>query len=359
MMKLASTNRPTPSSNRLDVRVIGVGGAGCASVNRLQEIASGDLRVMAIDTGSAASNLGDSVAAVQLGNGFGSGGDSTVAAEQFRNAESTVQSFVREADVVIVLAGLGRGTGSGISPLVAEMARNSGALTIAAINLPFEFEGRFRNQSAARALDQLTRSTDAVITLNNDDLTSLGNAVGSLNGAFEQAERNVAEMVHSVTSTLSASSGRFEAVKKSLRGTGKTLVLSGSADGIHAGKAAVMNAFSNAASHLATVASAVIHVEGGIGLSLGQVAEAVTAFREQIGRRAQLHVSSERRLALGQGIKVTLLLGEGCRSVKNTTVSEVAPPLTVTEQRELIPSISIFDTPYPVRKRGPMLLPVS
>ena len=359
MKKITSTNHTTQPSNRLDVRVIGVGGAGCASVKHLHEFASSDLQVMAIDTGSAVSNLGDSIVSLPVGNGFGSGGDSIAAAEQFSEAEPTVHKFVAEADVVIILAGLGRGTGSGISPLVAEMARNSGALTIAAINMPFEFEGRFRNQSAARAHDQLTVSADAVITLNNDDLTGLGNAIGSLNGAFQRADRNVAETVRSITSALTASSGRFETVRESLRSAVNTLVLSGTADGLHAGRTAVTNAFTETAPPLADAVSGVIHVEGGIGLSLGQVAEAVTALHEQIGRHPEIHVSSERQIALGQNIRVTLLLGEGSRPVESPAVSEVVMPLTVAKPRVLIPSISIFDTPYPVRKRGPMLLPAS
>ena len=359
MMKLANTNHATPSQHHLVVRVVGIGGAGCSSVKRLQEFASGDLQVMAIDTGSATSNLSDSIVSLSLGNGFGSGGDSDLAVEQFVEAESTVQDFVDEADVVIILAGLGRGTGSGISPLIAEMARKSGALTIAAINMPFKFEGRFRNQSAARAHDQLMQSADAVITLNNDDLTGLGIAVGSLNGAFQRADQYVAEIVHSITSALNASAARFEMVKNSLQSAGNTLVLSGSGDGLHAGRIAVTNACADTAHHLADVASGVIHIEGGIGLSLGQVAEAVTALREQIGRHAEIHVSSERRFALGQGINVTLLLGEGSRPVQSPVVSEPAPPLTVSDERELISSISIFDTPDPVRRRGPMLLPAS
>ena len=358
-MKPVTKNHTTPSKNQLVVRVVGIGGAGCASVQRLQDFTSGDMQVMAIDTGSAAGNLGKSIISLSLGNGFGSGGDSAVAVEQFTDAKATVQNFVDEADVVIVLAGLGRGPGSGISPLVARMAQNSGALTIAAINMPFEFEGRFRNQSAARAHDQLTQSADAVITLNNDDLAGLGNATGSLNGAFEQADRYVAETVHSITSALNASSGRFETVKNSLKSVGNTRVLSGSGNGLHAGRIAVENAFAATASRLDAVATGVIHIEGGIGLSLGQVAEAVTTLREQTGLQAEIHVSSERRLTLGQGIRVTLLLGEGSSPVESLVVSETATPVAVTDERELIPSISIFDTPDPVRKRGPMLLPAS
>ena len=355
-MKLVKTSHTNLLSGRLDVRIVGVGGAGCASVKRLAESASGELRMMAIDTGTGASNLNASIVSLSLGNGFGSGGDSAAAIEQFGDAGSTVQNFVGEADVVIILAGLGRGTGSGISPLIADMARKSGALTIAAVNMPFEFEGRFRNQSAARAHGQLTQSADAVITLNNDDLSNLGSAVGSLNGTFQQADQKVAETVRSITAALSASSGRFDTVKNSLRSTGNTLVLSGSADGIHAGRMVISNAFASATSRSVDVMTGVIHIQGGIGLSLGQVAEAVTALREQIGRHAEIHVSSERQIALGQGIRVTLLLSEGPQPVESQAVSETRTPLTVADERELIPSISIFDTPDPVRKRGPILL---
>jgi cell division protein FtsZ len=352
MMKLSEKN----SVKRLDVRVIGVGGAGCSSLNRVAEnlLGSGDMSLMAIDTGSAAQAFAGTANTLSLGSGFGSGGDPVAAVDLFTEDKSYVENFVSGADVVIILAGLGRGTGSGISPLVAEIASNAGALVIAAVNMPFEFEGRFRNQSANTAHDQLMSTADAVVTVNNNDLSKLSGASGSLNGAFQEADRQIADTVSAFTTALTASSDRFVAVQLSLRGAGDSLVLCGSADGLHAGRIAVDDAFESTAVRVSDARSVVIHVEGGIGLSLGQVAEAVTAVRGQVGRGAEVHVSSERRIDLGQRIRVTVVLaGIG----ENFASEDAAQQIVGLGKRDAIPSVSMFDTPAPIRKRGPMLLP--
>jgi cell division protein FtsZ len=352
MMKLSQKN----SAKRLDVRVVGVGGAGCSSLGRVAEslLGSGDMSLMAIDTGSAAHALIGTAATLSLGNGFGSGGDPLAAVELFREVEDDVERFVSGADVVIVLAGLGRGTGSGISPLVAEIGRNVGALVIAAVNMPFEFEGRFRNQSANNAHDRLMGTADAVVTINNSDLSKLSGESGSLNGAFQEADRQIADTVYAFTTALTASSDRFVAVQLSLRGAGDSLVVRGSSEGLHAGRTAIADAFGSTEVRVTRARSAVIHVEGGIGLSLGQVAEAVTEVRGQIGRDADVHVSSERRVELGQRISVTVVLaGIG----ENSDSMDVANLIVGLGKREAIPSLSIFDTAAPIRKRGPTLLP--
>ena len=170
MLKLTDTH---PATADVDVRVIGVGGAGCSSLIRLQEYGSENLNLLGIDSGSAAHNLPSGVESITIGKGFGSGGNAETAEGLFPEAELAVADFVEEADVVIILAGLGRGTGSGLSPLIAKLSRDAGALTIAAVNMPFEFEGRFRNHCAEEAHSALKEASDAVITMNNDDLSKL------------------------------------------------------------------------------------------------------------------------------------------------------------------------------------------
>jgi cell division protein FtsZ len=352
MMKL----RDVHPAKALDIRVIGVGGAGCSSLSRLAGSVSSKLALLAIDTGSAAQNLHrpGQVDALSLGNGFGSGGDAESAIAQFLQTEAHVSHFVSGADVVIILAGLGRGTGSGISPRIAEISRESGALTIAAVNMPFEFEGRFRSQSANDSLDRLMESADLVIARRNDDLSKLGNTGISLKNAFQAAGESMVETVHAISRVLGDSIERFEAVTRSLRNSGSSAVLSGTASGLHAGNVAVAHAFDGASMVISDVKTAVIHVEGGIGLSLGQVAEAVTAVRTRIGRQAEVHVISERNAALGQDIKVTLVLaGVGQRSDPLARMT----PLVENTDRNSIPSVSIFDTADATRTSNPMLLP--
>ncbi len=350
MLKISESHSVT----NVDVRVIGVGGAGCSSLNRLSENASDSMSMLGIDTGSATQHLPGNVETLNVGNGFGSGGNPDTAIEMFSVEELSVSDFIGEADVVIILAGLGRGTGSALSPRIAELARKSGALTIAAVNMPFEFEGRFRNQAADKAHGELMRSTDAVITMNNDDLSNLSSAGASLNGAFQEADRNVSNAVHAITNALEASPVRNAAVQESLSSAGESVVLSAKASGLHAGSTAVTMALESTSREFARVRSAVLHVEGGIGLSLGQVAEAVTEIRERIGRRVEIHVSSERRIELGQDINVTLVLAGIESHADHVEAIASASPAVIYNP---IPSTSIFDTPKPQRTRGPVLLP--
>jgi len=352
MLKLTDTH---PATADVDVRVIGVGGAGCSSLIRLQEYGSENLNLLGIDSGSAAHNLPSGVESITIGKGFGSGGNAETAEGLFPEAELAVADFVEEADVVIILAGLGRGTGSGLSPLIAKLSRDAGALTIAAVNMPFEFEGRFRNHCAEEAHSALKEASDAVITMNNDDLSKLSSAGASLNGAFQLADLNIANAVRSITTELESSPERRAAVLQSLGQAGDSVVLSGTAEGLHAGRSAVAAAFDSTSARFSRVDSVVINVEGGIGLSLGQVAEAVTELRARVGRRASVHVSSQRLVGMGQEMKVNLVLA-GVQPVRD--VDGTPSKLTRVKERPAVtPGISIFETSVPKRTRGPALLP--
>jgi cell division protein FtsZ len=342
------------TSNGVDVRVIGVGGAGCSTLSRLAEILNSDIRMLGIDTGSGTVDLPRRVQRLPMGNGYGSGGDIDSASTDFAEIQSDVEGFIFDADVVVVLAGLGRGTGSGLAPLIAGLAQSADALAIAAVNMPFEFEGRFRNQSAASAHAKLSESADAVITLDNEDLSILNSGATSMNGAFHQVGQSIARTVNAITTAVGGSTERFIAVRASLSAVGKAAGLSGTATGLHAGREAVIKAFAGTTDNIDVAKSAVIHIEGGIGLSLGQVAEAVAALRERIGSNAVIHVASERHAGLGQDIHAAIVVaGFG------NAVPEVMPipSLTTFDRQNTIPSVSIFDTPAPLRTRGPELLP--
>ncbi|NQW20440.1 MAG: hypothetical protein HQ477_06915 [Chloroflexi bacterium] len=337
-----------------EVRVIGIGGAGCSTLNRLAESVSGRIRMLGIDTGSAIQGLYENIEVMSLGSGFGSGGSPEVAADQFLEVSDDVNNFINGADVVILLAGLGRGTGSGLSPKIAELARRLGVLTIAAVSMPFEFEGSFRDQFAIRAHDELKGFVNAIITMSNNDLAKLNTAGTSVNGAFQVADKNIADAVHVITTALESSPERFTSLKQTLSAAGETVVLSGQASDLHGGRTAVANAFDSTVKNIGGTDSIVIHVEGGIGLSLGQVAEAVTTVRERIGRNVVIHVTSQRLIGMGQDIKVTMILGG---VVSGMEMSARITPIVHFHDLNRIPSASIFDSPTPRRTRGPILLP--
>ncbi len=351
MMKYSELS---PPKKTVDVRVVGVGGMGCSALTRLAENISSDVTMLAIDTGSATQGLPERVETLSIGNGFGSGGDIDSALSDFMAVQSDVESFVGKADVVIVLAGLGRGTGSGLAPVIAKIARAAGALSIAAVNMPFVFEGRFRNQSARKAHFALENATDAVITMYNDDLSKQGSIGTSLNGEFESTDRSIANAANAITTALGASPERFDVVRSSLAESGKTAAISGSATGLHAGSTAVAGAFDAIGINETTVGSAVLHVVGGIGLAIGQVVDAVAEVRKRVGNEVEVHVSSQRRVELGQNIDVAVVLA----GIETTPEVAVLPvPSRQLERRSTVLRLSISDALEPQRTRGPELLP--
>jgi cell division protein FtsZ len=351
MMKL----KELPRAASVEVKIIGIGGAGCSSLNRLTDTVSNNVRMLGIDTGSAAGHLNERVETLAIGNGFGTGGNPETAVDLFSKYESKVVDFIYGADVVILLAGLGRGTGSGLAPEIARITRKSGALTIAAVNMPFEFEGRFRNQSAARAHELLKSSADTVMMMCNDDLLTGGAMGGSLNDAFVKADKNIAAAVNAVTLALEFSPERAISVQDSLTNAGESAVISGASTGLHAGSRAVDKAFASTSREFVCARSVVAHVVGGIGLSLGQVADAVDKVRDEIGMSAIIHVSSERLIGMGKEINVTIVLaGIGTEQSSEDMFTPIIP---IRREVAIDPEVSVFDTPVPRRTRGPVLLP--
>jgi cell division GTPase FtsZ len=166
---------------------------------------------------------------------------------------------------------------------------------------------------------------------------------------------NVASAVHAITLALESSPERSSVTLNSLSNAGESAVVSGSSTGLHAGSMAVANACASTSNDFVGVKSAVMHVEGGIGLSLDQVAETVDKLREEIGLQVPVYVSKERLVGLGQQIKVTIVFcGIGRASLTEATFSPVR-----LFQRDIVTDqvASVFNTQTPRRTRGPILLP--
>ena len=348
---------------KLNVRVIGVGGAGCASLSRLDRKLTDRVTMMGTDTGPGINNLPESATSASFGDGFGSGGDSELAARHFEQISEDVTSFVRGADVVIVVAGLGRGTGSGVSPLVAGLSRRTGALTLAVASMPFEFEGRPRHDCAKKALTDLRDASDSVFEVGSSDVVEPAGKGTRLTDVFEGANRTASEALGAIVTALENCEGRFDEVSGYLRNLGLSVVMTGSSQELHAGKLAVEIAFGkldigNSGPRTRNVESALIHVEGGIAMSAGQIAEVVASVRARIKRRAVVNVSSSRKSTLGSTVRVTLVVSGAETPTEQSSIGDQqAAPGFLRIGRTTAVAPSIFETPRPIRSRGPMLLP--
>ncbi len=179
---------PTPAK----IKAIGIGGGGCNAITRMvrEEIKGVDF--IAMNTDGQALALAEAPTRIQLGEkltkGLGAGGDHRIGSKAAEESCNIIEDLIQGADMVFVAAGMGGGTGTGGIPVVAEVAKQSGALTIAVVTKPFNFEGMHRAQVAEEGLVELSDKVDTLIIIPNDRLLQLCDAKTSVDNAFRLAD---------------------------------------------------------------------------------------------------------------------------------------------------------------------------
>ncbi len=180
----------TPSPAR--VKAIGIGGGGCNAITRMVRQGIKGVEFIAMNTDGQALALAEAPAKIQLGEkltrGLGVGGDHKVGAKATEESRQIIEELVEGTDMVFVTAGMGGGTGTGGIPIVAEIAKQSGALTIGVVTKPFSFEGAHRSQVAEEGLIALSGKVDTLIIIPNDRLLQLCDAKTNVDSAFTLAD---------------------------------------------------------------------------------------------------------------------------------------------------------------------------
>ena len=185
--------QPAPQvENFAQIKVVGVGGGGCNAVNRMIEEKLMGVEFIAVNTDAQALMLSRSPQAVRIGDkltrGLGSGGKAEIGAKAAEESTDELYEVLNGADMVFVTAGMGGGTGTGASPIIARIAREVGALTIGVVTRPFTFEGARRAQVAEEGIDELKEQADTLIVIPNDRLLELTDRRVSLSSAFKLAD---------------------------------------------------------------------------------------------------------------------------------------------------------------------------
>lgn len=156
------------------IKVVGVGGAGCNAVSRMIAVGLKGVEFIAVNTDAQALFLCDADQRIHIGStvtrGLGAGSDPEIGRQAMEESAEDLQTALDGADMVFIAAGMGGGTGTGAAPVVAKLAKQSGALTVGVITRPFTFEGRIRMQAAEKGIAQLAEQVDALITIPNDRL---------------------------------------------------------------------------------------------------------------------------------------------------------------------------------------------
>lgn len=194
------------SSSNANIKVIGVGGGGSNAVNRMIEAGIQGVEFIAMNTDRQVLDLSDAPKKVQLGvnltRGLGAGGNPEIGKSAAEESRNDVRKVLEGADMVFITAGMGGGTGTGAAPVVADLAREAGALTVAVVTRPFEFEGPRRKRLAETGITSLIGRVDTIITIPNDRLISVVERRTTLKEAFRVADDILRQGVQGISDII-------------------------------------------------------------------------------------------------------------------------------------------------------------
>ncbi|HMV70026.1 MAG TPA: cell division protein FtsZ [Myxococcota bacterium] len=280
------------------IKVIGVGGAGGNAINTM--IASGLNGVEFIAMNTDAQDLRRSLAprrfqlGAQLTKGLGAGANPEVGREAALEDRDRIAELVVGADMVFITAGMGGGTGTGAAPIIAQVARECGALTVAVVTRPFGFEGKRRRRQAQEGIEALQGNVDTLITIPNQRLISMANERTSMKDAFRMADEVLLQAVKGVADLINYQGEvnvDFADVRTIMSGKGVALMGVGIASGEHKTVEAAQRAISSPLLDevsMVGATSVLINLTGGRDLTLYAAHEALTLIQEEAHEDAQV-----------------------------------------------------------------------
>ncbi len=280
------------------LKVIGCGGAGGNAINRMIGAGLRGVDFIAANTDLQALNQSLAPTRIQIGagatRGLGSGGDPSTGRRSAEEDEQTIHDALAESDMVFITAGMGGGTGTGSAPVVARIAKQSGALTVAVVTKPFLFEGRRRMRQAEEGLNELRAEVDTLIVIPNERLlsvvlpgTALTDAFGVCDEVLLKATKGISDLV-TVPGLVNLD---FADVKAVMSNRGNALMGTGRASGPNRATEAAQMAVSSPLLEDVTIAGAegvLVNITGGRDLSLHEVNEASSVVVAAAGEDANV-----------------------------------------------------------------------
>ncbi len=303
--------------NLTEIKVIGIGGGGSNAVNRM--IASGleNVHFIAANTDQQALELSEAQGKLILGakltEGLGAGGVPEIGEEAALEAEEQVHNSLKGADMVFVTAGMGGGTGTGAAPVIARVARELGALTVAVVTKPFDFEGKRKMVIAEEGIEKLRREVDTLIVIPNQYLLKIVERRTPIREAFSMADDVLRQGVQGISDLITDAGViniDFADVRNIMKVNGDALMGIGIGRGDNRAVDAATNAISNPLLEDARVEGAkgiLVNVTGGNDLSLPEYEEVLKIITTNVDHEANIIAGYAIIDSMEDSIKVTVI----------------------------------------------------
>ena len=298
------------------IKVVGIGGGGVNAVNRMIEEGLKGVEFIAINTDAQALLMSDADVKLDVGReltrGLGAGADPEVGAHAAEDHREEIEEVLKGADMVFVTAGEGGGTGTGGAPIVANVARSLGALTIGVVTRPFGFEGKRRAAQAELGIERLRNEVDTLIVIPNDRLLSISDRHVSVLDAFKAADQVLLSGVQGITDLITTPgliNLDFADVKSVMSGAGSALMGIGSSRGDDRSVAAAEMAISSPLleASIDGAHGVLLSIQGGSDLGLFEINEAAQLVSNSAAPDANIIFGAVIDDALGDEVRVTVI----------------------------------------------------
>jgi cell division protein FtsZ len=298
------------------IKVVGVGGGGCNAVNRMIDAGLKGVEFIAVNTDAQALLMSDADVKLDVGRlltrGLGAGSDPDVGRQAAEEHREEIEEVLKGADMVFITAGKGGGTGTGGAPVIAEVAKNQGALTIGVVTRPFSFEGRRRAVQAENGIQKLKEKVDTLIIIPNDRLLQVSDEKTSMLNAFKMADEVLLQGVQGITDLITTPgliNTDFADVKMIMTNAGSALMGIGYASGdgraVQAARAAISSPLLEAS--IEGARGILLNVSGPSNLGLFEVNEAAEIIAAAAHPDANIIFGAVIDDTLGDEVRLTVI----------------------------------------------------
>lgn len=346
-------------SSLAKIKVVGVGGAGCNAVNNM--IRNYDIEgveFIAVNTDAQALANSSAEIKLQIGaemtRGLGSGGNPQIGKKAAEESIDMIHENLAGADMVFITAGMGGGTGTGASPIIAGIAKNLGALTIAIVEKPFLFEGKRRMETAVMGIDDIKDKVDTLIVIPNQKLLELGEKNISFLDALKKVDDVLAQAVKSISQLINHTgliNLDFADIKSVMTNAGTSLMGIGEAEGDDRAMIATRNAIQSPLLEFSIKGAKgiVFNVIGGKDLGIDEVQAAAQVIQEEVHEDCNMVFGANIDPDAGDTIKVTVIAtgfdADVPYQAQPKTFEEVPQSILTPRQDTRTPSRPAYEAP--------------